>query len=146
MILLASVSLTIYSPIDAFFEYVTDLENYPNWFPGVLKVQRINPHKPSSPGLKYLEIIEFADSTLEQTVEVTEISINKFLVTQGDAQPLLTQMNMNFTPQGKGFLFEVSYYSRQDPKKLDHDMLAVVSSNIAQRAELGMKALKQKFD
>lgn len=142
---LAYVSLTINAPIDSFFNYVTNMENYAEWFPGVIEVKQINQQDPLKPGTRYSEIIEFAGANLEQTVEVIEVIQNRLFVTRGNAQPLLTQMKMQFTPQGDGYLFEISYFSRQASTKIDQDTLVAISTNILQRAEQGLAVLKEQF-
>ncbi len=42
MIELANTAITIFTPADVVFKYVSNMENYKHWFPGVVDIRSAN--------------------------------------------------------------------------------------------------------
>lgn len=144
MIKLAQQTLQIDRPITQVFSYVTNMENYKNWFPGVDSIRAINNLEHGEVGKQYVETLTLPNGDVDLMIEVKQIDKNCFFMTQGDLEPLLPQMTINFSETTKkNCVIELSYFSRNSTLKTDDDLITGLATDLSIRANKGLKELKR---
>ena len=143
MILLAQNNVTLHADLSKIFNYVTNMENYKEWFPGVVAIRSANDLKHSEVGKRYTENLKFPQGIMELTIEVKESIKNKSFATEGDLEPLLPGMSMLFTDLGnERCQLNLSYYSRNSNLKKNDELIMAVRKDLSVRIKLATKMLK----
>ena len=146
MIELAQAQVTLSGPLSHFFDFVTNMENYGEWFPGVIAVKSANDLPPSQIGKTYAETLNFPEGEFSLKLTVVECELNRIFVTQGDLVGLLPQMTMKFIPLDEAqFRFDLSYHSRNDELEKNQEMLHSLKRDIQNRANTAMDKLAELF-
>ena len=96
-LLLAEGSIEIRRPSEDVFAYVSNLENFPAWFPGVLSIRSLNTLAHGAVGKRYRETLHMRlGRTTSVDIEVKDARPATHLTTQGSGF-LLPSMKVNFT-------------------------------------------------
>lgn len=92
-----------HQPIEAVFAFLSNHENYQNWYPGVDSVTSLDDAAHGSVGKAYLETLKMPGGRLQDIRIVTVFSEppHRFM-TQGDFAPLLPQMTFELKPASDG--------------------------------------------
>lgn len=146
MILLAEVTVTVNSPINTFFEYVTNMENYGEWFPGVASIASHNELPHGSIGKTYQEKIAMPGGEASLVIEVKKSRLNESFYTEGDLDPLFPAMLMDFkgeTPQSTSF--SLKYFSRSEVLDPDSDVIRDMKLNLGGRIAIAAENLQKRF-
>jgi len=83
--LLAQGEVVVRRPQNETFAYVTNLENFPAWFPGVADVRSFDDSPHGRVGKRYRELLRMPfgrTSTID--IEVKEVRAGEHLLTEGD--------------------------------------------------------------
>lgn len=146
MILLAETSISIDGQTEQLFEYVTNMENYAEWFPGVLSITSHNNLPHGVQGKTYQERITMPEGEASLVIEVKASVRNKSFYTEGDLEPLLPAMRMEFAPDMQNKTsFSLKYFSRNE-KLRDSELISNIKENLAARILIAARNLKNKFN
>lgn len=130
--------------VNEVYRYVSNMENYGNWFPGVVQIKSANDLEHGQVGKAYAETVEFPEGTSELTIEVKEAKANERFVTEANFDPLQPRMTVLFSDNNVGGCHLTwSFGSRNTDLQEGHDFLEAIKLNIDERAEIGMNNLEQ---
>lgn len=93
---LAKNKIVIEKAIDEVFNYAANLENFAQWFPGVVSIASANSLKFTENGKKYRETFSSIGSEKKVIIEVKDCLVMKHLMTESDFLPILPRMEMTF--------------------------------------------------
>lgn len=144
MIELTNHSITINAPINRVFRFMSNMENYDIWFPGVVDIQAENRQLPIDIGKRYTETLRLPTGKKSLSIEVVQYIEDKLFVTQGNLLDILPEMQIHFNERG-GNTTEVNlrYYSRNSELSRQEELLDMLKSDIATRASLGLAKLNE---
>ena len=141
MIELASASTVIATPVNRVFAFVTDMENYRLWFPGVVEIRSKNNLAHGVVGKQYTEILAIENAESELTIEVYESDINQRFVTKGDLAGILPQMTVEFSANADHHCrLGIKYHSLSLTERSE-DIIAL-KRDLAGRLKKGINNLK----
>lgn len=149
MYLLADDRVTVEcSPAQA-FDYAANLENFADWFPGVVRIVAGDDDlSPTMNGKKYLETVSVPlRGSRSVAIRVMDATQPRRLVTHGDLRPLLPRMEMEFVDAGQGTC-EVRWrmLSRNANRVAGCTVLPIAGWVIRRRAKVGLRNLKLLLD
>jgi len=143
MIELAKTSITISAPIDIVFKYVSNMENYKNWFPGVVDIKPANELNHGVVGKTYIETLSLPNGDAELVIEVDQCDINRLFLTKGNLTGILPQMTVAFCVNDENHCeVNLQYHSRSPELTLTSDIVIALRSDLAIRANKGVAKLK----
>lgn len=144
MIELARASALLAAPVSTVFQYVTNMENYGLWFPGVQSITSKNSLPHTAVGKTYIETLAFPDGEYELTIEVVKCELNRLFLTQGDLDGVLPQMTIEFTSVDDNKCRMNLKYDCRDPQLSEEsDLVVSLRKDLAERASLGMRKLRK---
>ena len=145
MIELAKASISISAPIHAVFDYVTNMENYKEWFPGVVKIASANSLNHAEVGKKYTETLSLASGESQLVIEVVKSESGQLFVTQGDLAGILPQMTIHFSvTDEQNCHVQLQYHARCSSLSESSGMVSALREDLkvrAQKATLELKAI-----
>lgn len=101
MVLVAEQKFTIERPVDEVFSYITDMENFGQWFPGVISIRSSNDLPSGAIGKQYVESVKVPlRGHKDVTIKVVESTANHKFVTEGKLPPLMPRMEVIFKKAG----------------------------------------------
>ncbi|WP_438465709.1 SRPBCC family protein [Marinomonas sp. PE14-40] len=144
MIQLAKVTQSIKQDINSVFTYTTDLENYSNWFEGIIHIEPSNTLAQLEIGKTYRETLLINDKEEILTIKVHHCSSPTQFVTQGDLVGLLPQMTMSFEQiSEQETRFTLVYASREPALKQNPEMIQALQDDLHSRANKAVQNLKK---
>jgi len=144
MVQLAQIEKSFGLPSSRVYEYVVDMENYGNWFPGVMDIRAVDELPAGAVGKRYLEKIEFPEGPGELTIEVKQAIPNELFVMEGDLPELLPRMTVNFADVGEdGCRMTLTYESRHPDVAANREMMDTLRQDLMARGETALKTLQQ---
>ena len=144
---LAEASTRIDSSAREVYRYVADMEQFGEWFPGVLSVTSADALAPGVIGKRYVELVRVPITGLRHVeLTVKEAREGEWFVTEGALAGLLPRMEVGFEAQGSGSC-RVSWkmQSRND-RWWAHLMLPFARRTLALRATVAMQRLKVRLE
>lgn len=144
MYLLAHSSIVIACPQQRAFDYAADLENFPQWFPGVLEITADDALPVATPGKQYRETVVVPMRGRQSVlIRVTESSRPHRLVTEGSLAVLRPRMEIGVECLGAD-VCRVSWRmaSRNVRGWARFVVLPVARRVLTTRAEIGLRRLK----
>ena len=148
MHLLASSAVTVACSSTKAFDYAADLENFIDWFPGVLGIVADNQLPFATPGKQYLETVAVPlRGKRKVRIRVVEADYPKRLVTEGDLPLLLPRMEIEVDSLGENSC-EVRWrmLSRNEIVVAGFAVLPVARWLMGRRATAGLRNLKQRLE
>jgi len=143
MIELAQTSITIKAPIENIFKYVSNMENYGNWFPGVVDIKSVNSLSHGVVGKRYREMLSLPDGEVELMIEVDRCEANKLFLTKGDLDGILPQMQVTFSVnEDNSCEINLQYHSRNSVLTSGSDIIIALREDLNIRANQGITKLK----
>ncbi|MGH1541060.1 MAG: SRPBCC family protein [Arenicella sp.] len=147
MIELAKTTAVINTPIEKVFNYVSNMENYGHWFPGVVAVRSKNNLPHAAVGKTYVETLNIANSNYELTIEVVQCKTNSLFLTQGNLEGILPQMTARFcSDQESRCLITLQYHSRNTDLNEQSKDIVALRKDLTIRAKNGAIALKELLE
>jgi len=144
MIELAKTSTTIATPINDVFNYVSNMENYGHWFPGVVAIRSKNNLMHAAVGKTYVETLNLPDGECELTIEVDQCDTDHLFITKGDLAGVLPQMTVMFSSdEENNCLITLQYHSRNTSLTEKSDIVIALKEDLTVRAEIGIARLKE---
>lgn len=147
MIELAKTSTAIAAPIEDVFSYVSNMENYGYWFPGVVAIRSKNNLVHATVGKTYVETLNLPGGDYELTIEVDQCETNCLFLTKGDLAGVLPQMTVMFSSdEENNCLITLQYHSRNTSLTVKSDFIIALKEDLTVRAEKGIARLKEIFE
>ncbi|MES2581453.1 MAG: SRPBCC family protein [Pseudomonadota bacterium] len=148
MHLLTEKTVHIQRPALAVFGYVSNMENFGEWFPGVIAIQSANALQHGQPGKQYLEtVLVPLRGTRKITVQVREVRDHQFFATEGRFPPLMPRMELTVDATGENACtFTYRVFSRSDSLIARYTLLPLARRVMGHRAAVGVAALKQRLE
>lgn len=147
MIELIEKSVLIKTSINQVYDYISNMENYGSWFPGVVKIVEHNNLDHGVVGKQYVETIQLPDGQINHTLEVVHAEKNRKYVTISETlKELLPQMTILLT--GDSELCHVTWHFvlRNPDLKQDDEFVSALGVDLNQRAETGLANLKSMME
>lgn len=95
--LLAEQSTEVVCGVDVAYGYVSNLERFGEWFPGVISIESVNDIQHATVGKRYLETVSIPmRGERKVSITVKEAESNRRFVTEGSLKPLLPRMEVEF--------------------------------------------------
>ena len=148
MRLLASSVVTIACSRTKAFDYAADLENFADWFPGVVGIVAHNELSFATAGKQYAETVAVPlRGKRTVLIRVVDASAPMRLVTEGDLPLLLPRMEIEFYDVGEESC-EVRWrmLSRSEIFLVRFAVLPVARWVMGRRAMVGLRNLKQRLE
>jgi uncharacterized protein YndB with AHSA1/START domain len=148
MHLLTEKTVHIQRPALAVFAYVTNMEKFGEWFPGVISIQSANALQHGQPGKRYLETVAMPfGRTRDITVEVREVRGQHFFATEGRFAPLMPRMELTVDATAESTCtFTYRVFSRSNSGIVRYTLLPLARRVMGKRAALGAAALKKRLE
>ncbi len=148
MHLLTEKAITIRKPASAVFAYVINMEQFGEWFPGVLMIQSCDGLDHGCEGKKYLETVSVPfRGTRKIRLVVREVQANRFFATEGKFPPLMPRMEISLSEVEPGSC-KLSWrmFSRNNNPVVRHTLLPLAKRLLGKRAETGIASLKKMLE
>jgi len=143
MILLAQNDVFLSVNVTTAFKFVTNMENYKQWFPGVVDIRSANKLAHGIVGKQYIEVLQLPQGIQELTIEVKESVENKHFTTEGDLEPLLPKMTMSFSKNNNnGCHFNLRYFSRNSALTENDELIVAIKNDLSKRIQSATIKLK----
>lgn len=146
MIELAKASTLVPASIDTVFQYVTNMENYGEWFPGVRAITSENSLPHATIGKTYVETLLLPEGEFELIIEVSQCEPNRLFLTKGSLEAVLPQMTINFSHERENQCWvNVQYHSRNSDLDASSAMIIALREDLGQRLVIGLANLNKIF-
>lgn len=97
--ILVDETIRVRRPLSEVFTYISNHENYAQWFPDVDTIVSGNDLPHGTIGKQYQEAVQVRRGrTVDMTITVVASIPDKFFATEGNFAPLLPRMEVRFTP------------------------------------------------
>lgn len=147
MIELAKTSIAIAAPTDVVFKYISNMENYKHWFPGVVDIKSANNLDHGMVGKKYVETLSLPSGDSELVIEVNQCDINRLFLTKGNLAGILPQMTITFSvDEDKRCEVGLQYHSRNSELTETSDIIIALREDLDIRAKKGLARLKEVME
>jgi len=147
MIELSKTSGLISAPVDIVFKYVTNMENYGFWFPGVQAIKSKNNFPHATIGKTYLETLLFPDGEHQLTITVAQCEVNQLFLTKGDLEGVLPQMTIKFhAPEKNQCRIDLHYHSRNSSLNEQSEIIISLREDLSMRAMTGITNLQKMLE
>jgi hypothetical protein len=144
MYLLADAVVTVECSREKAFDYAANLENFANWFPGVVSIVASDDLSAAAIDKKYLETVSVPlRGKRSVMIRVTDATAPRRLVTEGDLRPLLPRMEMELVDAGQNAC-EVRWrmLSRNENGLAGCTVVPIAGWVMRRRAKIGLLNLK----
>ncbi|WP_416398763.1 SRPBCC family protein [Allohahella sp. A8] len=148
MHLLAKKRVRIERPTSVVFDYITDMECFPDWFPDVRDMQSGNKLAHGQVGKLYLETIKLPyGGTRQVRLIVRESIADRLFVTEAQFPPILPRMEVTFHELGdEDCAVDWQMFSRNQSFLVWLFLLPMVRRVMSRRASVAMLQLKQVLE
>ena len=148
MHLLAEKSVHIHRPVLEVFGYVSNMENFGEWFPGVISIKSHNALAHGELGKEYLETVRVPlRGRRKITLQVRQASSPHFFATEGRLLPLLPRMEITLDATAMNSC-ELTWriFSISHNLWVRYLVLPLARRVMDKRASLGVAALKGRME
>jgi hypothetical protein len=148
MYLLAHTTTFIECPRELAFRYAANLENFAEWFPGVIRVAAANDLPFDARGKQYRETVAVPlRGQRPVSLQVVDVAAPARIVTEGSLPTLLPRMEIVFREAGPGRC-EVDWqmHSRSTSGLARWTLLPLARHLMTQRARAAMQRLKTRLE
>ena len=148
MHLLTEKTVHIQRPALAVFEYVSNMEKFGEWFPGVISIASANGFNHGQPGKEYLETVSVPLRGIRKIkLEVREVRGHTFFATEGRFPPLMPRTEVVLNATGTNSC-ELTWrmFSRSNSLIVQYTLLPLARRVMGKRAALGVVALKKRLE
>jgi len=147
MNLLASETVLILNDQQRIFDYISNMENFSEWFVGVEGIESLNDLAHGQVGKSYLETVKipFRGSRKVKIAVVKAESPDSF-ATEGTLSPIKPRMEITVRNTSEGNEVSWSMYSRNDNVWFTKLILPLVRNEMSKRAKRSIIRLKAKLE
>ena len=143
MIELTKASIAISAPIEIVFTYVSNMENYKDWFPGVINIDSYNNLAHGTVGKKYKETLLLPDGESELIIQVDQCEVNRLFITKGNLVGVLPQMSIRFSANNeKSCRVNLKFHSRNTDLTETSEIIIALRQDLTARTKIGLEKLK----
>lgn len=148
MYLLADAAIDIACPCTAAFDYACDLENFAEWFPGVVSVVAHNDVAFSERGREYRETVVLPlRGRRSVPIRVVDVEPPQWLITEGDLSIVMPRMEIRITePSPEVCTVQWRMLSRNSNGLARLTVLPIARNVMAKRASTGLDRLKKRLE
>lgn len=148
MHLLAKKRVKINRPASVVFDYITDMERFPEWFPEVHDVRSANELAHAQVGKTYLETVRMPfGGTRQIRLLVRESIADRLFVTEAHFRPILPRMEVTVHElSDEACAVDWQMFSRSRSFLIWFFLLPWVRRVITRRADVAMVQLKQTLE
>jgi len=147
MIELAQGTTIINTQVGTVFKYVSNMENYKIWFPGVVEVCSFNDLAHGTQGKQYQESLNLNGEQGQLIIEVKQCKPNELFLTQGNLPGILPQMTIRFlTMQENACEINLQYHGRASELAQNKNLQAMLQQDLHSRTQQGLAQLKQLME
>jgi hypothetical protein len=144
--LLTENKVSIACSVSSAFAYVTNMENFGEWFPEVRSIVSVDTQPHATLGKRYMETVSTLRGQQRILLRVTTVEPDRLFVTEGDYPPLLPRMEIEFEPHSAGCSLTWRMFSRNGGLLARFTWLRVARRIIRERAAVGVARLKQHLE
>ncbi|MCX2929468.1 SRPBCC family protein [Mycobacterium sp. CVI_P3] len=148
MYTLAKAAIHIDCPVPMVFAYAADLENFGDWFPGVIAVAARDELPFDAIGKRYAETVAVPlRGKRDVLLRVVDVKPPRRLVTEGDLPMVLPRMEIDVEDSGMGSC-DVRWrmVSRNRSAVARHSILPIAGWLMRRRATTGLRTLKTRLE
>ena len=148
MHLLVERNIEIQKPAAVVFDYVSNMERFGEWFPGVLSIESANTLVHGQVGKEYLETVAVPlRGKRKIKLAVKEVQPNKLFVTEGKFPPLLPRMEIALSEAGaEACTLTWRMFSRNNDRIVRLALLPLARHLLGKRATAGLHKLKRRME
>ncbi|MDR7305124.1 SRPBCC family protein [Rhodoferax saidenbachensis] len=148
MHLLTEKTIHIQQPASVVFGYVSNMERFGEWFPGVISIASANALDHGQQGKEYLETVSVPLRGMRKVkMEVREVRGHQLFATEGQFPPLMPRMEIALRETGPNSC-ELTWrmFSRNTSWTARLTLLPLARRVMDKRATLGVAALKKRLE
>jgi Polyketide cyclase / dehydrase and lipid transport len=148
MYLLADAAIDIACPSTEAFDFACDLENFAEWFPGVIDVVAHNDVPFSERGREYHEtVVVPLRGRRSVLIRVVDAEAPRWLVTEGDLSIVMPRMEIRITPSSpQRCIVHWRMFSRNTGALARLLVLPIARTVMTKRASAGLNRLKERLE
>lgn len=148
MYLLADAAIDIACPCTEAFDYSCDLENFAEWFPGVVSVVAHNDVPFSERGREYRETVVLPlRGRRSVPIRVVDVEPPQWLITEGDLSIVMPRMEIRITePSPQACTVQWRMLSRNRNVLARLTVLPLARNVMTKRASTGLNRLKARLE
>ncbi len=147
MIELAQGTTIINTQVETVFKYVSNMENYKTWFPGVVEVCSFNDLAHGTQGKQYRETLNLNGEQGQLIIEVKQCKPNELFLTQGNLPGILPQMTIRFlATQENACEINLQYHGRANELAQNKNLQEILQQDLHSRTQQGLTRLKQLME
>ncbi|MFK4073750.1 SRPBCC family protein [Ectopseudomonas khazarica] len=148
MQLLTENTAEIACSVEVAYGYICNLDNFGEWFPGVIAIESDNELAHAAIGKKYLETVSVPmRGTRKVRITVIAAEPNKLLVTEGKFPPLMPRMEIQFhSTSTDSCRITWRMLSRNKNFIIKATLLPLARRVIRKRAAIGMEQLTKALE
>ena len=148
MHLLAAATISVDCPRAKAFAYAADLENFGEWFPGVIAIVARDQLAFTTIDKQYSEQVTVPlRGTREVGLRVVDVDEPRRIVTEGDLALLLPRMEMEFCDAAAGScVIHWRMFSRVQSAWLSRSAIPLAGLLMRRRARVGLRTLKPRLE
>ena len=148
MNLISDVNESINRTNEDVFDYVSNMEKFGEWFPGVISITSSDGVAHGKVDKKYLETVKVPLAGLKKiSISVVDSKYGQFFATEGEFSPLFPRMEITIKSIDET-RSSVSWrmYSRNNKSIVKVLLLPFAKSIMQKRAQVGIKQLKVNLE
>jgi uncharacterized protein YndB with AHSA1/START domain len=148
MYLLADAAIDIACPRTKVFDYTCDLENFAEWFPGVINVVAHNDVPVAERGREYRETVDVPlRGRRSVPIRVLDVEPPRWLITEGDLSIVMPRMEIRITePSPEVCTVQWRMLSRNSNVLARLTVLPLARAVMTKRAATGLNRLKERLE
>lgn len=148
MKLLAEVHAQLACPVERAYALASDMEQFGQWFPGVIAIESANDQPHATVGKRYRETVEVPmRGPRKVDIVVRAAERDRLFVTEGDLPPILPRMEIRFEPAGAAACsVQWRMYSRASGVLARMTIVPLAARVMRKRAAIGMARLKRRLE
>jgi len=129
------------------FDYISNMENFGDWFGGVIDIASIDESDHGKVGKTYLETIRMPIVGQRKVkISVVDVDLPTRFVTEGSLSPLMPRMEITIMADGEASELNWTMFSRNKSLWFRLLLLPVVRSEVSKRAKVGLANLKNNLE
>ena len=148
MYLLADAAVDVACSCAEAFDYACDLENFAEWFPGVIKIVAHNDVAFSERGREYRETVDVPLRGRRSVgIRVVDAEAPHQLITHGDLAMVLPRMEIHITQKSpQACTVQWRMFSRNRGALARVIVLPIARAVMTRRASTGLRRLKERLE
>lgn len=148
MNLLASETFSIGKPADEVFSFLSNMENFARWFPGVIRIESIDNDSHAVIGKTWLETVKVPLRGEKQiTITVVATDGKSTFVTEGRFPPLLPRMEVRIVATDlANSQVHWQMFSRNNSAVFKLLILPIAKAVLSKRSKIGVRRLQRLLE